>query len=89
MGHGSISDELSVVHSTSTSYLAAKAEMEDAPAASHYQDAGRLHAVSGGKTPFPILLPLPQGPICLLAFGAGLQMARERWRSTRGTRRKP
>jgi len=26
---------------------------------------------------------------CLLGLGAGLQMARERWRSIRGTRRKP
>jgi len=32
MGHRSISDELSIEDSTSTSYLTAKAEMEDAPA---------------------------------------------------------
>jgi len=32
MGHRSISDELSIGDATSTSYLTAKAEMEDAPA---------------------------------------------------------
>jgi len=31
VGHPSISDELSIEDSTSTSYLTAKAEMEDAP----------------------------------------------------------
>jgi len=95
VGLRSISDELSIGEppgSTSSNYLAAKAEMEDAPASigeeirllgtaggaitSHYQEAWRLQAASGGTTPFPIRLPLPQGPICLLGLGAGLQMAK-------------
>jgi len=32
MGHRSISDELCIEDSTSTTYLTAKAEMQDAPA---------------------------------------------------------
>jgi len=46
MGHRSISDELFIEDSTFTSYLAAKAEMEDVPASrgaitSHCQDVKR------------------------------------------------
>jgi len=43
MGHRSISDELSIEDSTSTNYLAAKAEMDDAPAS-----IGRRKGAVGG-----------------------------------------
>jgi len=96
-----LSDELSIGEpqdSTSTSYLACKAVMEDALASigrsplrdswrSHCKDAGRLPAASGGTIPFPLRLSLPPDPICLLGFGAGLQMARGRWRNLRGMRK--
>jgi len=51
---------------------------------SYCQDAVWHPAASGGTTPFPIRLPLPQVPICLLRFGAGLQMGK----IIRGTRMK-
>jgi len=38
-------------------------------------------------TPISIKLPLPQGPISLLGFGDGIQMARERWGSISGTKK--
>jgi len=41
MGHRSISDELSIEDSTSTSYLTAKAEMEDASASIGRRKYGR------------------------------------------------
>jgi len=58
---------------------------------SHYQPLPGYWASSCSISvtiPFQIRLPLPQGPICLLGLGAGLQMTRVRWWSIHETRRK-
>jgi len=72
MGHRSNSDELSIKDSTSTSYLTAKAEMQDAPASLGRRKYGRPLRDSWRSHHQPLLLA------CLLGLGAGLQMARER-----------
>jgi len=82
MGHRLISDELSIEDSTSISYLTAKAEMEDALASIGMRKKG-LTLRDSWRSHYQQLLT------SLFGLGAGLQMARERWRSIRGTRMKP
>jgi len=76
MGVRSISDKLSIEDSTSTNYLTAKA------ASIGRRKKGRPLRDSWRNHHQPLLASL-------LGLGSGLQMARERWRSIRGTRRKP
>jgi len=71
MGHRSISDELSIEDSTSTSYLTAKAEMQDAPAFVGRRKYGRPLRDSWRSLHQPLLASL-------LGLGAGRQMAQER-----------
>jgi len=89
MGLRSISDELSIEDSTSTSYLAAKAEMGDAPAKGQLEEplpAVMQHQAEQSRSQFGSEFLKVQ-----YAYwdSDGLQMARERWRSIRATRRKP
>jgi len=71
MRHRSISDELSIEDSTSTSYLTAKAEMKNAPASIERRNYGRPLRDSWRSHHQPLLASL-------LGLGVGLEMARER-----------
>jgi len=71
MGHRSISDELSIEKSTSTSYLTAKAELQDASASVGRRKYGLPLRDSWRSHHQPLLASL-------LGLGAGLQKARER-----------
>jgi len=71
MGHRSISDELSIKDSTSTSYLTAKVEMQDAPASVGRRKYGRPLRDSWRSHHQPLLASL-------LGLAAGIQKAQER-----------